>query len=214
VNLHSKHGSWVPAVRLWKRLGVEVTPAYLERSWQRIERWKNKRGLGGASPQGRKETPQCNSQKAPEFSLTSYDESAQHQPETPALPEKEKKMKRNEAFPSKFLKAADINEDVTATISSVEWEEVGQDKTTKSVLYFRGKLKPLILNGTNWDKIVEVTGEDDSDEWEGKKITLFKTEVPFGREMVEAIRVRGSSKSGIKGKPTSKPSDTSDDVPF
>ena len=78
-------------------------------------------------------------------------------------------MKRNEAFPSKFLKAADINEDVTATISSVEWEEVGQDKTTKSVLYFRGKLKPLILNGTNWDKIVEVTGEDDSDELGGKE---------------------------------------------
>jgi hypothetical protein len=100
-------------------------------------------------------------------------------------------MKRSDAFPAKFLKAADVEDgDITATISSVEQEAVGQDKTIKSVLYFRGQVKPLILNGTNWDTIVKITGEGDSDNWEGKRIVLYSTEVQFGNKMVDAIRVR------------------------
>ena len=107
-------------------------------------------------------------------------------------------MKKNNAFPSKYINAADLNgENVTATMSSVEQEEVGKEKTIKPVLYFRGQLKPLILNGTNWDAIVKITGKEDSDAWDGKKITLYPTEVPFGGKTVGAIRI-SAPKAGKK----------------
>ena len=121
-------------------------------------------------------------------------------------------MKRSDAFPSKFLKAADLNGgDLPATISSLEWEEVGKDRTSKPVVYFRGKVKPLILNGTNWDLIVKTTQKEDSDEWAGERICLYATEVQFGRDIVEAIRVRAAKpiKAG-----RSVTIDGSDDIPF
>ena len=49
-------------------------------------------------------------------------------------------MKRTDAFPSKYLKAADLNgQDLDVTIGSLEQEEIGKEKTEKNVLYFRGK---------------------------------------------------------------------------
>ena len=124
-------------------------------------------------------------------------------------------MNKSEAFPSKYLKATELDgEDITATINSVEWEQIGQDKTEKPVLYFRGKTKPMILNATNWDLIVKATGESDSDEWEGKKITLYRTEVPFKKEMVDAIRVRAESKSKRPEKPKVEQPPADDDMPF
>jgi len=108
-------------------------------------------------------------------------------------------MRKNDAFPSKYLKASDLNgEDLVATIDEVVEEEVGREKKKKPVLYFRGKVKPLILNGTNFDSVVLVTGEEDSDEWPGEKITMFSTEVPFGDKMVDAIRIRVPKKTKAK----------------
>jgi hypothetical protein len=135
---------------------------------------------------------------------------------TAALPQKVRHMKRSDAFPSRFLKASDVNgEDLAVTISGIDWEEVGKDRTRKPVLYFRGKVKPLILNGTNWDAIVRITGEDDSEQWEGEKIALYSTRVQFGREMVDAIRIR-ESRSVKNGKADTMPvSDMpNDDIPF
>jgi hypothetical protein len=121
-------------------------------------------------------------------------------------------MKRSEAFPSKFLKADDLNGgDLTVTISSVEWEEVGKDKTQKPVIYFRGKVKPLICNGTNWDRIAKITGEDDSDEWAEYKITLGVEEVRFGREDVPAIRVRIPKAAKAKAKAEPEPDEEAAD---
>jgi hypothetical protein len=125
-------------------------------------------------------------------------------------------MKRSDAFPSAFLKAADVNGgDVAVTIDYLDWETVGMDKTEKPVLHFRGgKTKPLILNGTNWDSIVNVTGKDDSDDWDGAKITLYSCEVQFGREMVNAIRVRTKASTPSKKDKPAKPVPADDDVPL
>jgi hypothetical protein len=134
---------------------------------------------------------------------------------TAALPQKAKRMKRNEAFPSKFLKAADINgRDVTATISSVEWEQVGKEKTSKPVLRFSGRLSPLILNGTNWDAIVRTTGEEDSENWEGKEIILYSALVQFGGELVDAIRIRDNSPKKPERPKAAEPLADDDIPPF
>jgi hypothetical protein len=44
-------------------------------------------------------------------------------------------MKMSDAFPSKYLKAEDVgNKEVSVEISSIEMEEVGEDKKRKPVV--------------------------------------------------------------------------------
>jgi hypothetical protein len=96
-------------------------------------------------------------------------------------------MKLSEAFPSNFLKAADLQgRRVTVTISHVKFEDIGDDH--KPVVYFRGKDKGLVLNKTNGNMIAEVAGNDDTDNWGGVAIVLYPTRVDFQGKRVDAIR--------------------------
>lgn len=97
-------------------------------------------------------------------------------------------MKVSEAFPSKYLSAADLNgQNVRVVMQNVEIEKVGDDQ--KPVLYFRGKNKGLALNKTNSKTIAEVYG-DEMDEWNGSELILFPVMTDFQGKQVEAIRVR------------------------
>ena len=63
--------------------------------------------------------------------------------------------KRDDIFPSKYLKASDLlGKPFTATIVSAPTEKMktpdGKEEA-KTVLYFRGAKKVLPLNRTNWD---------------------------------------------------------------
>jgi hypothetical protein len=123
-------------------------------------------------------------------------------------------VKSNEVFPSKTLKAADIGEaSPVVTIHRVELESIDKNsKDKKPVAYFVGKDKGLVLNKTNWRAIVKISGQDDSDLWEGVKIQLFVTEVDFQGDLVPAIRVR-APKNGA-AKPTKPaPAPTGEDYP-
>jgi len=96
----------------------------------------------------------------------------------------------NQLFPSRFLKAEDLaGEDVSYTIQGLEMEEVGSDQEEKPVLYFKEIDKGLILNKTNFKTIASVHGPD-SDDWAGKKVTLYPTEVEFSGKTTLGIRVR------------------------
>lgn len=100
--------------------------------------------------------------------------------------------KMNEMFPSKWLAAADLNDqDVTLTISDVSQETVGQgdDAELKWCVYFSEVKKGLVLNKTNAGSLSSSLG-DDTDDWIGKKVVLYPTEVQFNSKMVEAIRVK------------------------
>lgn len=109
-------------------------------------------------------------------------------------------MKLNDAFPSHYLKADDLEDgDMTVTIrddSPVEWAEFTQKgKPTpdnKPVLFFKQPrdAKALVLNKTNWKTISEVLGSDETEDWAGKQITLYATEVESFGETVLAVRVR------------------------
>ena len=136
-------------------------------------------------------------------------------------------MKIGQAFPSDYLKAADLNgKAVRVTIESVSTEKLGDDQ--KAVLHFVGKDKGLVLNKTNANRIVEATGSDETDDWSGWTITLYSCKVDYQGRRVDAIRVDdrpGASKGPVKGGRTPAPpieeefdSDpppvTDDDIPF
>ncbi len=100
-------------------------------------------------------------------------------------------MRMSQAFPSTYLKAADLDDEKwVVTIEEIKMELVGQgeDQTHKPVAYFRELEKGLVLNKTNGTAISTIYG-DESDDWSGQRITLFSTWVDFGGKQVEAIRV-------------------------
>jgi hypothetical protein len=101
---------------------------------------------------------------------------------------KEKTMRISAAFPSKYLKAADLQDkQVNAVMSHVTMETIGDDN--RPVLYFQGKEKGLVLNKTNGNTLAYAFG-DDTDEWRGGEIVLFPTMVDFQGKTTAAIRCR------------------------
>jgi hypothetical protein len=91
-------------------------------------------------------------------------------------------------FPGKYLKADDLKGgEPTVKISHIKIETLGED--SKPVLYFSGKDRGLVLNRTNWAAIVDITGRDDSDDWEGQKVKLVVRKVEFQGKRVAAIRI-------------------------
>jgi len=109
-------------------------------------------------------------------------------------------MRSNDAFPSKYIKAADVKEKpAIVVISHLAQEAVGQgqDQNEKHVLYFENG-KPLVLNRTNWDVLEGAFG--DSDDWPGHKIKLYAARCQFQGKFVDAVRVQT-----IAPKPAPKP---------
>ena len=107
-----------------------------------------------------------------------------------------------DSFPSKYLKAGDLQgRPVPVVIKNVEYEAVGQDRTMKPVLYFRGKEKGMVLNKTNCNTIIQLTQTPDPDEWVGVSIVIYPTETSFGGEQVDCIRVRKDAGARERARP-------------
>ncbi len=101
-------------------------------------------------------------------------------------------MRISEAYPSKYLKAADLaGQDRTVTIRACVQEELGQgsEMEVKPVLYFDGGQKGLVLNKTNATAIADNYG-DDTESWPGRSIVLLVREVDYKGKLTPAIRVR------------------------
>lgn len=115
-------------------------------------------------------------------------------------------MKVSEAFPSKYLSAADLQGgNARVTMANVEIETLGDD--SKPVLYFQGKQKGLVLNKTNSKTIAESYG-DEMNDWRGQEIILFPIMTDYQGKSVEAIRVRAPQPKDNKlaAKPAVRPS--------
>ena len=68
-------------------------------------------------------------------------------------------MKISTAYPSKYLRAADIEEmggQVDYTIRRVVMEEVGQDRQEKPIVHFRQIRAGLVLNRTNAARLADI----------------------------------------------------------
>jgi hypothetical protein len=101
-------------------------------------------------------------------------------------------VKISNAFPSKYLRAADIDEmggQLTYTIRKVVMEEVGQDRAEKPVCYFKQTQLGLVLNRTNAARLSASLG-DETERWLGQQIVLETEQVPMRGQVVNAIRVR------------------------
>jgi hypothetical protein len=117
-------------------------------------------------------------------------------------------MRATEAFPSKFLKSADVKERPRiATISHLAQEVVGQgqDAKEKHVLHFE-EGKPVVLNRTNWDALEEAFG--DSDDWAGHKVKIKCARTQFQGKATDGVRLEA-----IVPKPAAK-DDLNDEIPL
>ena len=104
-------------------------------------------------------------------------------------------MRLTELFPSDLLKSQDVIDEggeMTLTISKVEMKTFDRDdgkKETKPIVYFE-EGKQLVLNVTNKNTISELHGQEDTDQWLGKQVTLTVKDVEFQGKSVLGIRVK------------------------
>lgn len=97
-------------------------------------------------------------------------------------------MKISDEFPSRYLKAADLQgREVKVTMQHVEKEKLGDEM--KLALYFKGKEKAMILNKTNSNTIADAYG-DDTEDWFDQPLILFSVMVDFQGKVGPAIRCR------------------------
>jgi hypothetical protein len=123
-------------------------------------------------------------------------------------------MRKNEAYPSKYFKAKDYPDDWTLTVeiemARMENFENGKDSRERMVVYFRRVKSGLVVGPTVWDQIIEATGQEDSNDWKGHRITLYRDWTMFQGKSVECIRAR---KPDAPAKKPAKKSAPKDDKP-
>lgn len=98
-----------------------------------------------------------------------------------------------------FLGAWDFTDgDKTFTMKKAQRGELtgsGGRKSKKPVVYFQETDKGLALNATNGKTIAAMYGVMVED-WQGKKITLYKSRTTMGSEEVDCVRVRPQKPKG------------------
>ena len=133
-------------------------------------------------------------------------------------------MKVSEMTGGTYLRKDDVSDDMLLTIKNIRQEKVGTDEDSdeKYVMYFKELDKGLVLNKTNIQMAAKATGEDDSDNWYGKKIVLYFDEaVSYAGKVVGGLRLRAARKPAkppghveSKHPPADSIDDLSDDIPF
>lgn len=99
-------------------------------------------------------------------------------------------MRANELCPPPHLEAADLNgKDTVVTITGVDFAEVGEEKARKGVLRLEEFPRAMVLNRTNLKRLIAMLGNE-TDDWTGKRITLYPSETDFGGNTVPCLRVR------------------------
>jgi hypothetical protein len=99
----------------------------------------------------------------------------------------------NTIMPKNTLGAWDFPQPREMVIERVQQEELfvpGENKKTKkATIWFRGEQKFMVLNATNKSAIVSLYGPYIED-WRGKVVILYSAKARFGRETVDAIRIK------------------------
>jgi hypothetical protein len=130
---------------------------------------------------------------------------------------------KDEMFPSKYLKAGELKGNpVVVKIASATPEKLKNAsgvEQRKVVLTFFKTEKQLPLNATNFDAVMDITGEDDSDNWSGHKIELYPTETTLRNDVVKCIRIRKPSQAPAPAPapaptPVAADPEMDDEIPF
>lgn len=132
-------------------------------------------------------------------------------------------MNIEEAFPSKYIAAADLQgRFISATISHVTMEKMGDDM--KPVLWFVGKQKGLTINKTKKTILVDAFGPETT-AWAGKQVSLRPVKTTFQGKLVDAIDLQPAVQQHAPQAPVyqappvqqqapQEPAFIDDDVPF
>ena len=131
-------------------------------------------------------------------------------------------MTRDEIFPSRYLKAADLKgKPHVVTIESAPCETLKSldgKETQKVVLHFQNAEKTLPLNVTNFDAVCDATGYLDTEDWPGQRIELYPTKTTMGGKTMDCIRVRQPSASrpvpAAPPPPSVHADEMNDEIPF
>src|SRR5262245_12886871 len=134
-------------------------------------------------------------------------------------------MKRDDLFPSKYLKCADLKG--KPRVVEIEQAPIELLKNAKGeeqrkvVLYFKGAKKALPLNLTNFDAVMDIAGSDETNNWPGTRLELFPTTTMMGGRVTDCIRIRPPQAAGLPITPPPPPPpkpavapDLDDAVPF
>lgn len=94
-----------------------------------------------------------------------------------------------------YLGAYSLNpgQDLILTIDIVIREKVtgtGGKKQECTVLHFKEKVQPMILNRTNAKTIAKVYNTNYIEDWAGKQVQIYAEKVDAFGEQVEALRIR------------------------
>ena len=132
-------------------------------------------------------------------------------------------MRSSDAFKSAYLKSEDLKgRKIVVTVDKVMMETIGQGARAqeKPVMYFVGKDRAMVLNATNWHRLKEWLGSDESDDWTGRQCVLGTepTTDPNGKPTM-GLRIVGVPEDAPK--PAREPAPEpylaeapDDDVPF
>ena len=98
----------------------------------------------------------------------------------------------NDLFPSKYLKAADAEPDLTLTIAKVGKESLKNrdgEEEVKPIVFFTEHEKGMVLNKTNGNVLGDLFG-DEVENWTGQRITLCSVDVDAFGKIQKALRFR------------------------
>ena len=116
-------------------------------------------------------------------------------------------------FTGSYFKGADLEKAKLLTIEAVGKESLGEDKDERWVVRFVEDERGCVLNKTRADEIVQATGSNDTDDWLGRKVVLYKGETRFQGKLVPCVAVRAARN---QPKPEPEPVDDfgDDEIPF
>jgi len=118
-------------------------------------------------------------------------------------------------YRGRYLKAEDIARPVRAEISEIVDEQVNREdpRDIKSVVYFKGGQRGLVLNQTNARALAEAFG-DNIEGMRGKVIELYRDVANFGGKSVPCVRLRLPAAAAAAAPAAEEPPPQQEENPF
>ena len=117
-----------------------------------------------------------------------------------------------EHYAGAFFKAEDVKgKPIKAAIERAELVQMNDGKE-KLTVYLAGYKRGIVLNGTRYDQIVEITKTHETDDWVGTKIGLYADKTNFGGKRVDCLAICPAATP--KAKAVTPADIGGDDIPF
>jgi len=106
-------------------------------------------------------------------------------------------MKVSQMYPKRYASGDDLHgKSLTLTISVVKNEKMrpqpNAPEIEKWVVYFNETKKGIVLNRTLAYQIADILGNEETQAWEGKKITIYSQSITVAGKKVNTIRARAA----------------------